>query len=273
MDHPINANDYALFPITKAAHACGLSRSSLIRLEERGLLVPARINPESGYRYYDNNNITRILQIQKFQYMGFTPEEISAYYASGGVADDLLASLEEKLSLLQQEVAEMRLRSHNVPDMSVSMIKIPETVCCMRRFQRTASPDMYIFVYSFFHECVKKGYILSTEPLFCIAERTDYLEGQISSAPYDFYSCIPVRPELAPEDAVRIPACTAISLLVYGSYANLNDAYLYLGQQVRERGLTPAGYLRVIALVAPYTSLEFSSNRYCTQLVLPVEGE
>ncbi|RKI28093.1 MerR family transcriptional regulator [bacterium 1xD8-6] len=43
-----------------------------MRLEERGLLTPARTNAKSGYRYYDNNNIARILQIQKFQWMGFS---------------------------------------------------------------------------------------------------------------------------------------------------------------------------------------------------------
>lgn len=71
MDSTANESDYSLFSISQAAHACNLSRSSLIRLEERGLLTPARTNAKSRYRYYDNNNITRILQIQKFQWMGF----------------------------------------------------------------------------------------------------------------------------------------------------------------------------------------------------------
>lgn len=272
MDKPINETDYSFFTIHQAAHACGISRSSLIRLEEKGLLVPARTNPASGYRYYDNNNITRILQIQKFQYMGFSTEEIGAYYASGGMAHDLLVVLEQKLSLLQQQVSEMRLRSHAAPDKSASIIKIPETVCCMHRFQGSSVQDKYVAMYEFFHECVEKGYVLSSEPLSIINERTDYLEGQISSAPYDSYICIPVLPKRAPEDAVRIPAYTALSVLFYGNYDRADDAYLYLGEQVRERGLTPAGYVRSIALVAPYTSLEFDPGRYCSQLVLPIEN-
>ncbi|MCM1305436.1 MAG: hypothetical protein NC306_15230, partial [Butyrivibrio sp.] len=162
-------------------------------------------------------------------------------------------------------------RSHAVPDKSVSIIKIPETVCCMHRFQGASAQDKYVAMYEFFHECVEKGYVLSPEPLSIINERTDYLEGRISSAPYDSYICIPVLPKQAPEDAVRIPACTALSVLLYGNYDKVEDAYLYLGEQVRERGLTPAGYVRSIALVAPYTSLEFDPGRYCSQLVLPIE--
>lgn len=273
MDSTTNESDYSLFCITQAAHACNLSRSSLIRLEERGLLTPARTNAKSGYRYYDNNNIARILQIQKFQQMGLSPEEIISYFESGGKADGLLEALEQKLSTLQQQIAEMRLRSHNVPDRSVSIIKFPETVCCIRKFQSVLIQDKYRITYDFFHECVEKGTALAPKPLFIINERTDYLEGKISPVPFDSYVCIPVLPEKAPEDAVRIPACTAISLLCYGSnYSKLDECLLYLGEQVHKRRLTPTGYIRGIALVAPYVGKEIIPDMYCSQLMLPVEG-
>lgn len=275
MDTPIdsttNESDYSLFSIRQAARACNLSRSSLIRLEDKGLLTPACTDANSGYRYYDNNNISRILQIQKFQRMGFSPEEIISYYESGGKADELLAALEQKLYLLQQQIAEMRLRSHDVPDMSLSILKIPETVCCVRRYQGAVIQDKYHASYDFFHECVEKGIALAPKAFFLIDERTDYLKGELSLAPHDFYVCMPVLPEQAPEDAIPIPACTALSLLVYGNYSNLNETYLYLGEQVRKRGLTPAGYIRMIALVAPYVGKEIDPNMYCSQLLLPVE--
>lgn len=271
MDSTTNKSDYSLFSISQAAHACNLSRSSLIRLEEKGLLTPARTNTKSGYRYYDNNNIARILQIQKFQQMGFSPEEIVSYYESGGKADGLLAILEQKLSVLQHQIAEMRLRAHDVPDRFLSIIKIPETVCCVRKFQGALVQDKYHISYDFFHECVEKGVALAPEPFFIINECTDYLEGKLSSTPFDSYICIPVLPERAPKDAVHFPACSALSLVCYGNYGNINEAYLYFGEQMRKRGLTPAGFIRAIALVAPYAGKEIDPDRYCSQLVLPVE--
>lgn len=271
IDNTTNENDYSLFSIRQAAHACNLSRSSLIRLENKGLLTPAHTDAKSGYRYYDTHNISRILQIQKLQGMGFSPEEIISYYEGGGKADELLASLEQKLYVLQQQVEEMRLRSHHVPDMSLSIIEIPETTCCVRKYQGALVQDKYHASYDFFHECADKGISLAPNPLFIINERTDYLEGKITSTPYDFYVCIPVLPERAPEDAVSFPACTALSLLVYGDYSNINEAHLYLGEQVRKRKLTPAGYVRAIALVAPYVGREIAPDMYCSQLVLPVE--
>ena len=68
-----------LFQITEAAQACGLSRSTLMRMEEKGLLTPAYISPTSGRRYYDNHNVARVLQIEKLKAMGLGTEEIAGY--------------------------------------------------------------------------------------------------------------------------------------------------------------------------------------------------
>lgn len=260
-----------LFPVTLAAKVCGLSRSTLLRLEERGLLTPAYISEKSGRRYYDNHNISRILQIQKFQKMGFDTEEIAAYYAGQGKADELLASLEKKLSALQESMEELRLRAHDKPDMSVSVIKVPEIVCCTRLFQGASVENKYLAMYAFFHECVEKGITLTSEPLFIINERTDYLEGKISSEPFDSYACIPILPGQEAEGAVTLPACTALSLLFYGNLSNLNEAFLVLGEEVKKRGLTPAGYVRGISLVGPYIGREIDPNRYCSQFILPIK--
>ena len=93
-----------LFQITEAAHACGLSRSTLLRMEEKGLLTPAYIAPDSGRRYYDNHNVARVLQIEKLKAMGLGTEEIAGYFASGGEVTELLAMLEERLRELSRGV-------------------------------------------------------------------------------------------------------------------------------------------------------------------------
>ena len=85
-----------LFQITEAAHACGLSRSTLMRMEKKGLLTPAYIAAESGRRYYDNHDVARILQIEKFKSMGLTTEQIADYFAQGGEISTLLATVADK---------------------------------------------------------------------------------------------------------------------------------------------------------------------------------
>lgn len=259
-----------LFPITQAAAACGLSRSTLMRMEEKGLLTPAYIAENSGRRYYDNHNIARILQIQQFQSMGFSAEETAAYFTQGGDAAELLASLENKLNLIQRNLEELRIRAMEVPDMSVQMMTLPETVCCTRRHTGLTVQEKYDAMYALYHECIENGYVLAKEPLFFVCERTDYLEGRIAAEPCSFQVCVPVLPESAPENAVRFPSCRALSVLFYGDYSRLNEAWLILGREAQERGLTPAAPPRMIAIVAHNTGREIAPGKYCSRLVMPV---
>ena len=195
-----------LFQIHETAHACGLSRSTLMRMEEKGLLTPAYVDPDSGRRYYDNFSVARILQVEKFKAMGLTNEEIIAYFQSGGQAEPLLAALEGRLQDLLRSVEELRIRTAGTRDMSVSVqeIGLPEVICCMQKCMGRTPEEKYNAMFAFYAECIKQGHCLSDEPLFTTLEREDFLHGYIGTEPYPYYVCVPVRKETA--ETVRLPA-------------------------------------------------------------------
>ena len=155
--------------------------------------------------------------------------------------------------------------------MSIQMMTLPAVTCCMRRCEGHTIADKYNAMYDFYGECVRRGCRLSHEPIFTISERTDYLEGRIGDTPYPFQVCVPIRPENAPAEAVTLPECRALSVLYYGDYSGVDEAFLALGREVRERGLKPAGFVRVLGIVAPYSGREIETQRYCSRIVLPVE--
>ena len=259
-----------LFRITEAAHACGISRSTLLRMEEKGLLTPAYTAAESGRRCYDSHNVARILQIEKFKSMGFSTEQIAGYFSQGGEISALLAVLEDRLNDLQRSVEELRLRSVEGPSISVQIMQLPAVTCRMRWCKGRTVEDKYTDMYDFYKECIRCGCVLSEEPLFTISDRQDYLEGYISEEPHAYAVCIPMQPEKAPADAVTLPECRVLSVLYCGDYSGLDEAWLTLGREVKERGLTPAGAPRVLGIVAPYTGREIETRRYCSRIVLPV---
>lgn len=156
---------------------------------------------------------------------------------------------------------------------SVQVFTLPAVTCCRRLCEGHTIAEKYNAMYDFYGECVRRGYRLSDEPIFTVSQRRDFLNGYITDEPYPFWVCVPVRPEKAPKEAVTLPACRALSVLYYGSYAGADEAFLRLGREVKERGLTPAGDPRVLGIVAPYTGREIETKRYCSRLVLPVEGE
>ena len=267
----MNKNDKEkLFQIHEVARSCGLSRSTLMRMEAKGLLTPAYIAPDSGRRYYDNFSVARILQVEKFKAMGLTNEEIIAYFQSGGQMEPLLAALEARLQDLSRSAEELRIRAGGAADMSVSVqeITLPALICRMRKCIGHTIAEKYDAMFAFYRACVKAGVLLSDEPIFTMLERRDFLDGYIADEPYPYFVCVPVRRETA--DTVRLPACRALSVLYYGNYDRVDEAWLTLGREVKARGLTPAGLPRVLGLVAPYTGREIEAQRYCSRLVLPI---
>ena len=262
-----------LFQITEAAHACGVSRSTLLRMEEKGLLTPAYTAPDSGRRYYDNHNVARILQIEKFRAMGVDNEDIIAYFSRGGEATDMLTTLESRLHDLQRSVEELRLRAMEPPCTSVQLMTLPAVTCRIRWSMGLTTADRYAEMYAFYSECVRMGCVLSDEPLFAILDRKDYLEGYIGDTPYPNAVCVPVRPDKAPADAEVLPACRVLSVLYCGEYSGIDGAWLTLGREVKARGLKPAAPPRILGIVAPYTGREIDTRHYCSRLVLPVEEQ
>ena len=129
-------------------------------------------------------------------------------------------------------------------------------------------PDVYFRAH--FQNEKNCGYVLAREPLFLLHERIDYLEGRISKEPYPLYVCVPVRPESAPENAVRFPSCKVLSILGYGDYIRVDEAWLRLGREAKERGLVPAAWPRALAIVARYTGQEIDPGKYCSRIVMPV---
>lgn len=165
----------------------------------------------------------------------------------------------------------MRLRAAEGESLSVQMMELPAVTCRIRWCEGLTTAERYRDMYDFYGACVRKGCVLSDEPLFTISERTDYLEGYIGQEPCRYGVCVPVRKNRAAADAVTLEPCRVLSVLYYGDYSGVGEAWLTLGREVKARGLKPAGAPRVLGIVAPYTGREIETRRYCSRLALPVE--
>lgn len=262
-----------LFTISQATKCCGISRATILRLEGKGLLTPAFVDERTGYRYYDNHNISKILQIKLFLSMDMSYDDILLYYNSNGTSPVLLKTIETKLFTIKRAYEEMKLRIDNKKHLSFEIITLPEYVCYSKEYAGSSIDDKYKDMYNLFHEVVERGYKpLSSEPLFIINKRTDFLDGKFSDVKTDFICCIPLEPDSAPDEATVYPSCKAFSCLYYGNYDNLAEVYNEFGRKIRELNIKPIGYPRALALVAPYTGKEIHKDNYVSRLVVPIEG-
>ena len=261
-----------LFTIKQVGKVCGVSRSTILRLEDRGLLTPAYCDKKSGYRYYDNYNIAKLMQIKSFQEMGLQYDDIAEYYNSGGTSAAIVEKLEKQMLILKRALEEMKLRIEDKNHLTAEIIQLPDYVCYAKEYSGTSLAHRYRDMYNLYHEACEKGYRpLAAEPLFIINKRDDFFDCEFKYKEANYICCLPLEPDCKSEETTVIPGGRMLSVLHYGDYGNFNEAYDFLSKKVREEGLKPAGYPRTLGLVAPYTGREIKPGKYVTRLALPVE--
>lgn len=100
----INGRPPETISINTLAKHCNLSRATLLRMEEAGLLTPAYKDPESGYRYYDISNLDRVISIINYQNIGLSKKEIADIFNNADCVEDYLNRLKEQHLLIVREI-------------------------------------------------------------------------------------------------------------------------------------------------------------------------
>ncbi len=257
-----------LFTVGQVCKCCGVSRSTVLRMENRGLLSPAHVDENTGYRYYDIYNVTKILHIQMFLNMGLTYDDAYSYYLSSGKSPELLSALKNRLTLLTRAYEEMKLRMDDKQHLQPEIITLPEYVCYQKEFEGTSWSDKYRDMYNLFGEVVEKGYRpLISERLFVINNS----DGREKEGANTYICCVPLEPSCADADTVFYPSCTAFSMLCYGDDKAISKAHAEFDEKLRALGLKPMGRKRGIGIVSGYTGKEFLQENYVSRLIVPIE--
>lgn len=258
------------FTVSQIAKCCKISRATLLRLEEKGLIHPIFIEEKNGYRRYDNHNVTRILQIKHLLDIGLSYDEICEYFETNGTSMKLLSSLERRMNETKRMYEEMNVRIAHKESLTFETVTLPEYVCYAREYKDTSSKNKYDAMYSLFHEVVEKGLCpLPSGPLFNV-DKNSGLFGEKEDA---FIACIPLEPDFAPSNSLVFKSCRAFSCLYHGNYDTVINVKHIFAQKVRELKLCPTGYPRVLGIVAPYTAREFKPENYVSRIVIPIKED
>ena len=119
-------------PIGDFARATHLSVKALRHYHEEGLLAPAQVDPDSGYRRYDLAQIPTAQVIRRLRDLDMPLDDIRGALRATDLAarSELitrhLRRLEEELSRTQSAVASLRdLLEHPAPDLPVEHRSVP----------------------------------------------------------------------------------------------------------------------------------------------------
>jgi DNA-binding transcriptional MerR regulator len=118
-----------LLPIGQFARRCRLSVKQLRHYDELGLLRPARVDQETGYRYYRAGQARQALSIGLLRSLDVPLADIGRVL-SGAAADQVLGAVRERLEAdlarRRQALAALdRVLAEGLPQVQVTLVREP----------------------------------------------------------------------------------------------------------------------------------------------------
>lgn len=265
-----------LMPIGTFARAARLSIKSLRRYDESGLLRPAFVDPQSGYRYYRLEQLPRAETIRFLRIVDMPLREI-AEALDGEDPESLLMthldSLERRRDDLDRLTAQLRQRiDRKEYSMSTEVtIKSTPSILAIAHRTETSYPGIFDDIPAGFE--VVMGFLAEAGVVPIGAPFTVYHRVTDADTRGDIAMCVPVAAGAETNDqteVVEIPAGVAASLLHRGGYEDLSDSYGAVASWIHERGHRILGPHREVYLNSPVDTIE---SELLTEILFPIDAE
>ena len=276
-----------MFRIGDFSRLARVTIKTLHHYDEAGLLQPAHVDPQTGYRYYAAAQLQTLQRILLLKDLGFSLDQIRDLLATPLEAGEFLASLEERRSELLVDIArdQSRVRKldalreslkeawvapavivRDVPAISVHSIRA--------RVPHFGEPVQQLFESA--ETAVARLRARADASPFMIFHDQDYREEAV-----DIEVCIPVKPNAANTLLTRtIEAASSVGCLTYqGPYDQTAALYGSMLIWMERSGLRIAGSLREVyhrfgadqtGYRLPAHMIAASSKDYVTELQVPV---
>ena len=241
--------------------------------EEQGLLMPALIHPDTGYRYYTLSQMAVLHQITALKLAGFKLEEI-ANINSG--ADEIAVLLKKKVELLekiaditrQSAVVDGYLAKKKTGLSSPVLIKtIPETTVAFMRIRLESydclfdrMPEMGALMEKAGCECALPEYCFTAYP------ESGYKDGDIPVEICE--SVVEAKKEIGDLKFKTMPEIQAACVFHKGSYRTFSESYETVLRYIEENGYEIAGEIRESYIDGVWNKDD--ESRWLSEIQVPV---
>lgn len=267
-----------MFSIGEFSKISGLSIKALRLYHEQGILTPEVVDQESGYRYYDYNNVERARVISLLRQMMFSLEDIKQILASGGDDGDALSFLEQHRVQLENKIREMKEAT-----LSISRIIDNEneakTLLEQNDYQiaeKLLAPQLVagIRLKGKYSDCSQSfaklgramGWNIAGKPLNL------YFDSEYKEEGADFESCFPIKKEksVLGVSIRKLEGGKAITLLHKGAYDQIGRSYAKIFAYLNEKGLKTSVPSRETYIKGPGMIFKGKPSNYLTEIQMVV---
>jgi len=241
-DHPVAlAHDTVscaivvfMYSIGAFAQLGGVSVRMLRHYDRIGLLVPAEVDPSTGRRRYDANQLTRLNRLVALKHLGFPLEQVRTLLADGidvvelrGMLRMRAADLETQLLRDGQTLDRVRARLRLIESeqtMAITDVELktvaPQRVLALHQFIGEESDDEQLDVEALFGRVIELMDAASADRASPISWRDD--DEHTLRLHAGFLAPTASVPGL---DVVELPGVWVASVVRRGTVADMNEAH------------------------------------------------
>lgn len=232
-----------MLSIGEFSKICQVSVKTLHHYDKLGLLVPAQVDAETGYRYYEAAQLDRMLLIARLKRYGFSLAEIRSFLDADDDAEQL-TRLRQQETILQRRAQEQarilrELSAHlvnfertgdimdHLKQYEVSIVTAPLIRACMSR--QVMSIDEFGYYYSGIFERITRDHLTPTHHVGAV-----YYDQVFDPAGSDIALFVGIEEADQAEGTIGGQRCAHV--LHKGAYSTLPDAYAAIVRWFEENG-------------------------------------
>jgi DNA-binding transcriptional MerR regulator len=262
-----------MFSIGEFSKITGLTVKALRFYHEEGLLIPSSVDPQTGYRYYDQRLIEPARIIAFLRKLEFPLAEIKALLKNESGEDQLIDVIHRHRKQLQQRVTQYRKAMKQL-DAFIAEERQPGNMN-PSQFEIQEKQIESIFIAGIrmkgrYEECGKAfgrlaralGRHIAGKP-FLLHYDDEYKEEDA-----DFEACMPIRNQKQIEGiSIRpLQAARCVSLLHKGPYEQMGRSYAKAIQYLQDRRYKAIAPTREIYIKGPGMIFKGNPKNYLTEI-------
>ncbi|MFT5292283.1 MAG: DNA-binding transcriptional MerR regulator/effector-binding domain-containing protein [Planctomycetota bacterium] len=262
------------FSIGEFSRMCGLPVKTLRFYHEKQLLVPVRVELDTGYRYYNRENLEVAQVICALRRFDFSLETIAEILADRRDDGDILEFLEAHRQRLQGEI-------QHRDDILHSLDSIIARETNARTFMSSSANEVVEKTLSTlligglrmkgrYSDCGKAFGTLGRKLGRHIGGKSMMLcyDNEFKEDDADFEPCMPLKREVQSEgvDVRELPGGRCISLIHHGPYDELSRSYGRIIEYAKGKGMELSAPSREVYIKGPGMIFKGNPKKYITEL-------
>ena len=263
-----------MFSIGEFSRMTGITVKALRFYHDERLLLPAHVDRESGYRYYDPSQIERARAIRYLRSLELPVEQIREILADQG---QMLAALERHKLEIQHRIKQLRGVVRSLDQFIADERQANIMASVTTDVQEKSLDSMLIAgvrMKGKYSDCGKGfgkigrafGRHIAGAP-FLLHYDTEYKEDDA-----DFEVCMPVKQakQVDGVDVRQLPGARCVALIHKGPYDQLGPSYAKALKYAKDHGYAIASPTREVYLKGPGMILKGNPKNYVTEIQLPI---